>query len=29
MNNSEIGVPGPDDHYSNPPTISFLQSVRS
>ena len=24
-----IGVSGPKDHYSNPPTVSSLPSVRS
>ena len=26
---SEIGVPGPEDHYSNPPSVSSIPSVRS
>ena len=29
MSNAGIGVPGPEDHYNNPPTVSFLPSVRS
>ena len=28
MSNDGIGVPGPKDHYSNPPTVSSLPSVR-
>ena len=28
VSNGGIGVPGPKDHYSNPPTVSSLSSVR-
>ena len=29
VSNSGIGVPGPEKHYSNPPTVSSLPSVGS
>ena len=29
VNDHGIRVPGPEDHYSNPPTMSFVPFVRS
>ena len=29
MSNGRIGVPGPEDHYGNPPTVPSLPSVTS
>ena len=29
LSDGGIRVPGPEDHYSNPPTMSFIPFVRS